>query len=464
MPRQIALFIFVTFIVWLFFRDRKLRPMTSVALWIPLLWVIIIGTRPISLWFADAGLQAKTLDDYLAGSPLDRNIFIGLIVAGLAVLIERRRMLSDIFSENRLFLAFFIFCGISCLWSDYAFVSFKRYIKDVGNVMMALIIITETKPEQALKAILARYTYLAVTLSVLFIKYIPEFGRYYSHWTYEVVYCGIATNKNGLGQVAFICGIFLLWNFITTWTKDNGAPDKLDLCMRGILLVMVIWLLYMAHSSTSIVCMLIGVFILFILRSSFAKKQFRNLGTWTLGLLFLFVIIFTIPGLFGSFVGILGRDATLTGRTDIWQALLAQPLNPLLGAGYQSFWQTPAAPRLGEKFYFILNQAHNGYLEVYIQTGLISLLLLIGVIITAGNNLKKGLLLGSDHAMLLFSFFINILINNWTEASINKISILWFILMIALLYCPKASSTNLKNDNANPVNNKIDESSANERS
>jgi exopolysaccharide production protein ExoQ len=461
MSRQIALFIFIAFIAWLFYRDRKLRPMTSIALWIPLLWVIIIGTRPISLWFADASLHAETLDDYLKGSPFDRTIFLVLFVAGSVVLIKRRRMLTDIFSENRLFFVFFIFCGISCLWSNYAFTSFKRYIKDAGNVIMVIIIITETKPEQALKAILARYTNLVIVLSVLFIKYIPEFGRYYSRWTYEVVYSGISTNKNGLGQIALICGTFLLWDFMTARTKDNGAPDKLDLFMRGIMLAMVIWLLYMAHSSTSTVCMLLGAFILFFLRSSFAKKQFRNLGTWTLGLLFLIVIIFTTPGLFTSFTGILGRDVTLTGRTDIWQALLAQPINPLLGEGYQSFWQTPAAAQLGEKMYFIPNQAHNGYLEVYIQTGLISLLLLIGAIIAAENNLKRGLLLGSTHAMLLFSYFITLLIHNLTEATINKMSIAWFILIIALLYYPRNSSTITENDNAEPVNSKIDEFSKN---
>lgn len=456
MPRQTALVIFVTFIVYLFVRDRKLRPMTSVALWIPFFWLIIIGTRSISLWFADASLQAETLDDYLAGSPFDRNLFTCVILAGMAVLIKRRRMLGDIFSGNRLLFAFFIFCGISCLWSDYAFTAFKRYIKDVGNLIMLSIVMTETKPDQAFKAILARYTYLAITLSVLFIMYFPELGRYYGRWTAMVVYCGIATSKNSLGQISFICGIVLLWDFMTTRNKGDGTQDKLDLIMRVILLAMVIWLLYMAQSSTSIVCILSGIFILLVLRTSFAKNQLHNLGMWTLGLLLFFVIIFTIPGLIESLTESLGRDATLTGRTDLWQELLAVPLNPLIGKGYQTFWQTPEAAKLGEKFYFIPNQAHNGYLEVYIQTGLISLLLIIGAIIKAGNNLKKGLLNGSTHAMLIFIFYIIILINNWTEATINKITIPWFILLMALLYHPENYLITPENCRAEISNSKID--------
>jgi hypothetical protein len=51
MPRQLALLVCILFMSWLFYRDRELRPMTSRTLWIPLLWLFIIGTRPVSFWF-----------------------------------------------------------------------------------------------------------------------------------------------------------------------------------------------------------------------------------------------------------------------------------------------------------------------------------------------------------------------------------------------------------------------------
>jgi len=439
MPRQIALFASSIFILWLFFKDHKLRPMTSLALWIPLFWVIIIGTRAVSSWFGGGGLQVESLDDYLEGSAFDRNIDTGLILVGAAILITRLKIINSIISKNRLFFIFFIFCGLSCLWSDYAFSSFKRYIKDIGNVIMVLIIISETKPEQAIDAVLSRYLYLAIILSVVFMIFFPEYGRVYNRWTGEVMYCGVTTNKNGLGQIAFISGIFLVWNIVRTWTANDANRNKLDFFTRIILLLIVIWLLYMAHSSTSIVCMIIGTCILFILRSSFGKNQIKNLGAWTIGFICAFVVIYTVPGLLQSLTDMFGRDASLTGRTDLWQELLDQHTNPLLGVGYQSFWQTPAAAKIGEKFYFIPNQAHNGYLEVYIQTGLISLLLLAGTILLTLNELKKGLLSGSASAMLLFSYFIIILFNNWTEATINKMNILWFVLILTIVYSFKLS-------------------------
>ena len=446
MPRQIALLICILFIVWLFYRDRKIRPMTSIALWIPFLWVIILGTRPISMWFGIEYVQVDSLDDYLEGSPFDRNVLLGLIIAGVTVVIRRSQKCLDLLKENRFFLLFFIFCGISCFWSDYAFVSFKRYTKDIGTLVMVLIVLTETEPIQALRAVFARYSYLVLLISVVFIKYFPEFGRVYNRWTGEPVYCGIATEKNIFGQFVFICGLFIIWDLIEILIKQNAVNKKADVFNRFILLGLVIWLLYMASSATAIFCMSFGVIILIFMQTSLYKRQIQNLGTWIIAFLLLVIVIYSISGLLEFFTDILGRDTTLTGRTEIWNELLAQPINPWLGVGYQSFWLTPTAARMTERFYFTLNQAHNGFLEVYIQTGLVSLSLLIAAIIAGSKQIKIGLLRNDNLAQLIFPFFIITLISNWTEASINKFTLVWFILMIAIMYNPNLGYSNFKSD------------------
>ena len=43
-----------------------------------------------------------------------------------------------------------------------------------------------------------------------------------------------------------------------------------------------------------------------------------------------------------------GRDASFTGRTGIWETVLQEPINPLIGTGYSSFW-------LGERLDEILD-------------------------------------------------------------------------------------------------------------
>jgi exopolysaccharide production protein ExoQ len=432
MPRQIALSISIAVILWLFFRDHKLRPMTSVALWIPMFWIIIIGTRAVSVWFATATPEMNVNPE--DGSSLDRTIDIILAAAGLVVLLKRRIKWGILLKDNIWFFAFFIFCGISCLWSDYTFISFKRYIKNVCHVIMVLIIITEINPAQAVRALLSRYTYVVVICSILFIKYFPEFGRYYNAFTYEVAYCGVTTQKNALGQISFICGMFMVWDLMKTLSSKNGAPSKLDLLTRGTLLAMVIWLLYMAHSSTAITCFILGTGILFFIKLPIGRSITRNIGMLSLVIIFLMIILYSFPELLTPFLALVGRDLTFTGRTDIWKILIAQPVNRLIGSGFESFWLTPLAEKAGEGYWFKLNQAHNGYLEMYLHIGLIGLTLFIAAVIAGVANLKRKLLLKDSYAILLFSFIIVILVNNWTEASFNKMALIWLIFILALFH------------------------------
>ena len=129
MPKEIALIAFIAFILWLFYQDRKLRPMTSSAAWIPLLWIMIIGSRPVSMWFgvgpeAEAGQVMPT--EYLEGSPLDRNVFVALMVAALIVLWRRKVDWRKIFISNRWLFAFFLYCGVSIFWSDFRLRQFEE--------------------------------------------------------------------------------------------------------------------------------------------------------------------------------------------------------------------------------------------------------------------------------------------------------------------------------------------------
>lgn len=443
MPKQLALFSFILFILWLFIRDKKLHPMTSWALWIPLLWIMIIGSRPVSAWFG-AGINVESPEEYLEGSPFDRNVFLALIIAALLVLLLRRVNWRLLFASNRWLVLFFIYFGISVFWSDYPFVSFKRWTKDVGNIAMVLIILTEVDPAQALKAVFARFTNVAIPLSLLFVKYFPEIGRYYNPFTWEPSLCGIASEKNGLGCIVFICGLFLIWDFFESRAagkKYGGA----DLFCRAVLMLMVVWLIVSAHSATSAICLILGTVILLLMRYPFARRQLRYLGTYSLVAGLLILVIYAFPGILETFVEMAGRNMTLTGRTDLWADLWNIPINSLFGTGYQSFWLGPRIELLWQKYPFHPNQAHNGYLETYLNGGLVGVSLLMAMIVSTGSKLRKALLAGSSEGLLRFAFFITILIYNWTEAMFYGINLIWITLLIAALSYPRSYTEAARN-------------------
>ncbi len=109
-------------------------------------------------------------DGGLQDTLVDKALFLFLITAGLSVLRRRGADWSSLVRNNKWLVIYFLYLGISVLWSDYPFVSFKRWIKDFGNVVMVLIILSEENPAESVRAFLSRWAYLLIPSSALVIK------------------------------------------------------------------------------------------------------------------------------------------------------------------------------------------------------------------------------------------------------------------------------------------------------
>ena len=434
MPNYLALLICIVITGWLFARDRKLRPMASGALWIPLLWIMFIGSRSISYWSSLEVDPDQIYATSLEGSPIDRNIFLILILGGAIVLWRRRLNWNKIFASNLWLFAFFLYCGVSVIWSDYPFASFRKWAKDLGNVIMILIIFTESDRVLAIKAVFARYIYFAVPLSAVLIMCFPELGSYTIPLADTISYCGVTTNKNEFGNILAVSGLFLTWDLID---GRIAGSSKTDMAIRFVLLTMVIWLLILADSATALVCMTLGIAILVCTQVPLVKRQVRHLGVYGMIIGLLLFFLFSHPAIHEFFFRVIGRDTTLTGRTDIWKGLLSERINPLFGTGFQSFWIRPGSM---ERYDFI-NEAHNGYLETYLNGGLIGVSLLMAMVVSVWSKLKRELLQGSSFAPLLFSFLIVTIFYNLTEAVFNRLGLTWFVFLIAALSYPRLATT-----------------------
>src|SRR5579863_2147821 len=98
MMTQIATVVYITGIVGLFWldRDRTLRP--SKALWIPIFWLMIVGSRPLSVWLHLAPSNPK--DVILEGSPIDAFLFMALVATGVLILFRRRKRVGSVLRTN----------------------------------------------------------------------------------------------------------------------------------------------------------------------------------------------------------------------------------------------------------------------------------------------------------------------------------------------------------------------------
>src|SRR5664279_3559334 len=120
MPRQVAIFIFTLFVVWLWREDAKFRPRFSKALWIPLIWLLILGSRPLSWWcwfYFGIGGGASDLD----GNALDRLFYSGLIIVSIIIVSRRSFSWRSLLANNLGLVIFYGFLGATVLWAQYPF-------------------------------------------------------------------------------------------------------------------------------------------------------------------------------------------------------------------------------------------------------------------------------------------------------------------------------------------------------
>jgi O-antigen ligase len=123
---------------------------------------------------------------------------------------------------------------------------------------------------------------------------------------------------------------------------------------------------------------------------------------------------------------------TLTTRTDVWPLLLAHQENPLVGAGFNSFWAGERLVQLFRSFGGIM-QAHNGYLETYLNGGLVGVGLLVILLFSAYRKIRKQLVLGASEGSIRFVILLSAVIYNNSEASFNKVGVLWVVTLFAIM-------------------------------
>jgi O-antigen ligase len=432
MPPTLALFLTLVFIVFLFRRDLRERPNITGAHWLPLIWALIVGSRSVAQWLSTLGLLrgSSTIEE---GNPVDAIVFLTLIAAGLYVLNKRRVRLGEVFRSNPWFMVFILYCLISITWSDFPFIAFKRWVKALGHPVMALVLLTEPNFDEALTRLIKRSAYILVPFSILFIKYFEYIGRTWDDYTGIASNVGVCTQKNGLGGGCMIFGFFFFWHLLKTWKMEKGIARRDELLLTAGMLFLIGYLLRKAHSMTSLLSLLIAMAVMVLVGRQWVNKKliliYASVAVVTLGaaeLLF---------GVFEYVVSLTGHETTIAGRAELWEDLLAFPNNRIFGTGFESFWLGDRLQAIWETHWWHPIQAHNGYLETYLNLGLVGLFLLVGLLISTFRKIRLELLTNFEWGRFRLGFFIAFICHNWTEASFRGLGLSWFMFyLIAMEY------------------------------
>jgi exopolysaccharide production protein ExoQ len=426
LPPTVALVLTIAFIAFLFRRDIRERPHVTSALWIPLLWFVIIGSRSPTQWLALGGyIQGRSVEE---GNPLDALVYFTLIAAGIYVLSKRQVHLFEVIRNNQWLAIFFLYCFLAIFWSDFPFIAFKRWIKILGHPIMVLILLTELDPQEAIVTLMKRSAYVLIPMSILLIKYYPELGRAFDPWTGGASNCGINTSKNELGWMCMILGFFFFWYLLQILKTEKNKARRNELLLVAGFICMIWWLMSKAHSATSSMSLLLGMSIVALLGLRFVNKRLISLYV-TLAISGLVVTQLTF-GIFGHLVDLTGHNTTMVGRAELWRELLALQNSPILGVGFESFWLGDRLKTVWSGHWWQPNEAHNGYLETYLNLGLIGLVLLSALIIATYRKASLDLLTNFQFGRFRLGFLAVVVVANWTEASFRGLSPVWFVFYI----------------------------------
>jgi exopolysaccharide production protein ExoQ len=411
-------------------RNRSLR--TSKALWLPILWLLIIGSRPVSVWLGITP-ELATAEQAAEGSPLDAIIFGVLLAVAIMVLIRRKERLSFCLKANWPCLIYFAYCILSVLWSDFPGIAFKRWIKAVGDLAMVLVLATDHKPEAAFGRVISRVGFILMPASVLLIKYFAELGRGYDP-DGNPMNNGVATQKNSLGLITLVIALGAMWHFLNVLQVKRQRNRTRVLLAQGTLLAFCIAVLVMAQSATSIACFILGAILLLAAHMPMIRRRPRAMHTLVV-LMFLSGGVIKILGGQAAVVHALGRKPDLTGRADIWSAVLSVASNPIVGAGFESFWLGPRLELVYSRLsgYQHVNEAHNGYIEVYLNLGLIGVGLVAIILISGYRGAISTFRRHPEFGGLMLAYVAAAAFYGISEAGFRMLSPMWMFLLFAVV-------------------------------
>jgi exopolysaccharide production protein ExoQ len=232
-----------------------------------------------------------------------------------------------------------------------------------------------------------------------------------------------------------VLGLASLWAFLNAYL-DRSTPHRAGrLFAYGAMIGAAVWLIVTADSMTSLSCFGLAGAVMVAVSQSWATRWRKSAHVifWSAVAVPLFALFLDSVG---TMVHSLGRNGTLTGRTDIWKAVLAMHTNPLLGTGFESFWLGGRLERVWNMSVQGIEEAHNGYLEIYLNLGWIGVCLLIWLIVSGYRRAMRTYQLDPGTGRLCLAYLAAAMIYNLTEAGFRMLTPIWFAFLLAVTTVP----------------------------
>ena len=322
------------------------------------------------------------------------------------------------------------FAFVSTTWSIDPAATDRRAVALLFSTLCGVAVaarLSWTQLTRMLALCLAGVSLTSLILAVL----APKFGRMQE--VFPGAWSGVFVEKNGLGawaaQTLVACA--------AAWVIDK--PRRLA---WGAGVVLGAGLLIASTSKTSLVVALLGC-VCFAFAWAVRRGPVAAVAATFLAVVGIGAAAFTVIFSPDALLALLGKDATLTGRTRIWAAVMRQiATRPRTGFGYGAVWSdhTGWGP-----VYWVVKQygarpayAHNGWVDLWLGLGVYAVwiwaaLLAVTWITTVAATYRRS------EALLALPFLAMFTLTNLTESSIlyyNAIGWVLFVMLAAKVLVP----------------------------
>ena len=255
---------------------------------------------------------------------------------------------------------------LSMVWSVDPGMTERRSIALLLTTLGAVVIAARYEWDDLAEVLGTAFGLLAAASFIVGLT-MPSLGRMAD--LFPGAWRGVWSEKNALGDhmalaIAISCGAAML----------KPRRRWLWLAAAGLELA----LLLLSTSKTSLVGLTFGLCafgLVWLVRRGPASAVAASFGAVTAVILAGAVVLFASNQL----LALLGKDATLTGRTDVWTPVIRQAqLRPWTGYGYGAVWddQTIWGPLawISKEAKFVARAAHDSWLEIWLGLGYIGLI------------------------------------------------------------------------------------------
>jgi exopolysaccharide production protein ExoQ len=354
------------------------------------------------------------------------------IVAAYLTVAYARGMLRGM-RQAALPLAFVALIFLSCLWAPEAGTSFRRACHFLLYTIFALFIFQKYEIKD-----FARYMtrVLAVpvfaSFAVLLLSPKLAFSSYQGD-PYAIR--GAAVDKNALGDImgfAVVIGGYALF---------SGVSSRL---LAGSVLLGSTALVALAPNTTS---RLVVLAMTALAIYAWVVRRRAHPG-WAIAGALLTVITACLTAFVvldaDDFLKLVGKSATLTGRTDVWRVVIEFiHLRPVLGYGYY-FWGEVSTSRtnMWYEMGWPAPHAHNNWLDTALQLGMVGLCISAAFwLVSLFRSIRFGFFSVRPGAICMALICVNIFIRSWTESvTLAPAEMFWFWFVISYLYLARMSA------------------------